>query len=79
MFKLFGGGACRLQWRKCPLTLALEDYILDDFLITFPWSSASPWVPRVWPSSWPGPSRVRLVGEEGWVGEQVHVGPPPLL
>ena len=37
-----GGGARRLRQRTYPLTLALESNVLDDFLITFPWSSASP-------------------------------------
>ena len=60
-----GGGAYWFQWRTCPLTLALEDNGLEDFVITFPWSSASLWVPRVWPSSWPRPSRFPLVGEAG--------------
>ena len=64
-FNFLGGGARPFQWRTYPLTLALEGNVLHDFLITFPWSSASPWVPRVWPPPWPGPSCVRLVGEEG--------------
>ena len=42
-FNVFRGGARRLQWRTYPLTLALESNVLDDFMITFPWSSASPW------------------------------------
>ena len=64
-FNFFGGGARRLQWRTYLLTLALESNVPDDFLITFPWSSASPWTPRVWLPPWPGPSCARLVGEEG--------------
>ena len=64
-FNVLGGGACQLQWRTYPLTLTLEGNVLDSFLITFPWSSASPWVPLVWLPSWPGPSCARLVGEEG--------------
>ena len=59
------GGARWCQWRGNPWTLALEGNVLDDFLISFPWSSASRWVPRVWVPPWPCPSRVRLVGEEG--------------
>ena len=62
---VLGGGARRFQWCTYLLTLALEGNVLDDFLLTFPWSSASPWVPRVCPPPWPGPSCVRLVGEEG--------------
>ena len=64
-FNFLGGGARRFQWRTYPLTLTLEGNVLDDFLITFPWSSASPWVPRVWLPPWPGLSCVRLVEEEG--------------
>ena len=52
-----------------PLILALEGNILDDCLITFPWSSARPWVPRVWLAPLPGPLsyslRIRFAGEEG--------------
>ena len=40
-FNFLGGGARRLQWRTYPLSLALESNFLDEFLITFPWSSAS--------------------------------------
>ena len=64
-FHFLGGGARWFHWCRYPWTLALEYSVLDDFLITFSWSSASPWVPRVWPSSWPGQSLVRPVGEEG--------------
>ena len=59
------GGARRSHRRTYPLILALEGNVLDDFLITFPWSSVRPWVPRVWLAPWPGPSWVRLAGEEG--------------
>ena len=41
-FNSLGGGAHRFQWRTYPLTLALEGNVLDDLLITFSWSSASP-------------------------------------
>ena len=51
-----------------PLILALEGNTLDDSSITFPWSSARPWVPPVWPAPLPGPLRIRLAGEEGQVG-----------
>ena len=64
-FNFLEGGARRIQWGTYPLTLALESYVVDDFLITFPWSWATPWVPRVWLPHWPGPSCARLVGEEG--------------
>ena len=64
-FNFLGGGARRLQWRTYPLTLALEDNILEDFLITFPWSSASLWVPRVWPSSCPACGRGGVGGRTG--------------
>ena len=33
--------------------------------VTFPWSSAGPWVLRVGLPSWSGPPCARLVGEEG--------------
>ena len=64
-FNFLGGGARRFQWRTYPLILALEGNVLDNFLITFPWSSVCPWVPRVWLPPWPGASCVRFVGEEG--------------
>ena len=64
-FKFLGGGARLPQRRTYPLILALEGNVLGDFLITFPWSSVWPWVPRVWLAPWPGPSCVRFVGEEG--------------
>ena len=64
-FNVPGGAARRFRWRTYPLTLALEGDVLDDFLITFLWSSASPRIPHVWSPPWPGPSCVRLVGEEG--------------
>ena len=49
-----GGSARRSQRRTYPLILAWEGNVLDDFLITFPWSWVRPWVPRVWLASWPG-------------------------
>ena len=64
-FNFLGGGARRFQWRTYLLILALEGNVLEDFLITFLWSSVRLWVPRVWPPAWPGLSCVRLVGEEG--------------
>ena len=64
-FNFLGGGTRPFQWRTYPVILALEGNVLDNFLITFLWSSASPWVPCVWPPPWPGSSCVRLVGEEG--------------
>ena len=64
-FNSLGGGARRFPWRKYPLILALEGNVPDDFLITLPWSSVRPWVPRVWLPPWPGPPCVRLVGEGG--------------
>ena len=64
-FNLPGGGARRSQRRTYPLILALEGNVLDDFLITFPWSSVRPWVPRVWLAPWPGPVLVPFAGEEG--------------
>ena len=48
-----------------PWMLALEGNTLDDCSITFSWSSAWPWVPRVWPGPLPGPLWIRLAGEEG--------------
>ena len=65
VFNVPGGGARRSQQRTYPLILALEGNVLDDFLITFPWSSAPPLVPRVWLAPWPGPSWVWFAGEEG--------------
>ena len=59
-----GGGARRSQRRMYPLILALEGNVLDNFSITFPWSSVWPWVPRVWLAPWPGPLCVLFVGEE---------------
>ena len=53
--------------------VALEGNILDDCSITFPWSLARPWVPRVWLAPLPGPLRIRLAGEEGQVGGRVWV------
>ena len=44
-FNLLGGDARRFQRRKYPLILVLEGNVLDDFLITFPWSSVWPWAP----------------------------------
>ena len=64
-FNFPGGGARRSQRRTYPLILALEGNVLDNFLITFPWSSVWLWVPRVWLAPWPGPSGVRFAGEEG--------------
>ena len=64
-FDFPGGGARQSQRRTYPLILALEGNILDDCLIPFPWSSARPWVPRVWLASWPGALWVRFAGEEG--------------
>ena len=59
------GGARRSHRRTYPLILALEGNILDDCSITFPRSSARPWVPRVWLAPWPSPLWVRFAGEEG--------------
>ena len=53
-FNFAGGGARRSPRCTYPLILALEGNILDDCSITFPRSSARPWVPRVWPAPWPG-------------------------
>ena len=66
-FNVPRGGARRSQRRTYPLTLALEGNVLEDFLITFPWSSVRLWVPRVWLAPWPGLLWVRFAGEEGWV------------
>ena len=74
-FNFPGGGARRSKRCTYPLIIALEGNVLDNFLITFPWSSVRPWVPRVWLAPWPGPSWVRFVGEEGWMEGQVRVGP----
>ena len=60
-----GGGVRRSPRCTYPLILALEGNTLDDCSITFSWSSAQPWVPRVWPAPLPGPLRIRLAGEEG--------------
>ena len=62
-----------------PLILALEGNILDDCWITFPWSSARPWVPRVWLAPLPGPLRIRFAGEEGQVEGRVRVWRRPFL
>ena len=64
-FNFLGGGARQFQWRTYPLFLALEGNVLDDFSITFPWSSVRPWVPGVCLPPWSVPSWVRFVGEEG--------------
>ena len=64
-FDFLGGGARRSQRRTYPLILALEGNVLEDFLITFPWSSVWPWVPRVWLAPWFGTSCVWFAGEEG--------------
>ena len=48
-----------------PWMLAFEGNTLDDCSITFSWSSARPWVPRVWPAPLPGPLWIRLKGQEG--------------
>ena len=44
--------------------------------VTFPWSSAGPWVLRVGLLPWSGPPRARLVEEEGRAEGQVLVGAP---
>ena len=64
-FNFPGGGARWSQRRSYPLILVLEGNVLDDFSITFPWSSVWPWVPRVWLAPWPGPSCVPFGEEEG--------------
>ena len=64
-FNLLGGGARGSERRAYPLILVVEVNVLDDFLITFLWSSVWTWVPRVWLAPWPGPSCVRFVGEQG--------------
>ena len=64
-FNFLGGGTRRSQRRTYPLILVLEGNVLDDFLITFPWSSVWLWAQRVWLVPWPGPSCVRFVGEMG--------------
>ena len=64
-FNFLGGGARRSQRRTYPLILPLEGNVLDDFLITFPWTSVWPLVPRVWLAPWSGPSSVRFKAEEG--------------
>ena len=47
--------------------------------VTFPWSSAGPWVLRVGLPPWAGP-RARLVREEGQAKGQVRVwAPVPFL
>ena len=48
-----------------PWMLALEGNTLDDCSLTFSWLSARPWVLPVWPGVLPGPSWIRLAGEEG--------------
>ena len=58
-------GLRRSHQRTHPLIPALEGNILDDCSITFPWSSARPWDPRVWLAPWPGPLSVRFAGGEG--------------
>ena len=62
-----------------PLILALECNILDVCSITFPWSSARPWVPRVWLAPLPGPLRIRFAAEEGQVEGRVRVWRRPFL
>ena len=62
-----------------PLILALEGNTLDDCAITFLWSSARPWVPRVWPAPLPRSLRIRLAGEEGQVEGRVRVWRRPFL
>ena len=37
-FNFHGGGPDRSQLRTYPLILSLEGKVLDDYLITFPWS-----------------------------------------
>ena len=64
-FNFPGRGARWSQQRMYPLILALEGNVLDDLLITFPWSSVRPWVPRVWLAPRPGLLWVRFAGEEG--------------
>ena len=64
-FNFPGGGVRRSPRCTYPLNLALEGDTLDDCSITFSWSLAQPWVPRVWPAPLPGPLRIWLAGEEG--------------
>ena len=62
-----------------PLILALEGNILKDYSITFPWSSALPWVPRVWLAPLPGPLRIWFAGEEAQAEGRVWVWRRPFL
>ena len=62
-----------------PLNLASEGIILDDCSIKFSWSSARPWVPRVWLAPWPGLLRIRFAGEEGQVEGRVPGWRRPFL
>ena len=78
-FNVPGGGARRSPRCSNPLIIALEGNILYDCSISFPWSSARPWAPRVWLAPWPGPLWVRFAGEEGQVGGQVRAGCRPFL
>ena len=64
-FNFLGGGARRSQRRAYPLILVLEGNVLDDFLITFPWSSVWPWILRVWLAPCPSSLCVRFAGEDG--------------
>ena len=79
VFNFTRGGARRSPRCTYPLILALEGNILYDCSITFPWSSALPWVPRVWLAPWSGPLWVRFAGGEGQVEGQIRAGRRPCL
>ena len=64
-FNLPGGGVRRSPQCTYPWMLAFEGNTLEYCSITFSWSSARPWVPRVFRGPLPGPLWIRLAGEEG--------------
>ena len=79
VFNSPGGGVrrsprCRYLWM-----LVLDGNTLDDCSLIFSWSSARPWVPRVWPGPLPGPLWIRLAGEEGEAEGRVRAWRRPFL
>ena len=73
------GGVRRSPRCTYPWMLALDGNTLDDCSLTFRWSSARSWVPRVLPGPLPGHLWIRLAGGEGELGGRVLAWRRPFL